>query len=187
LILKHRLLVIRTSGPSAISKIIYLANAPEKFAGYLSDFNSRTAPELVDLLNIPTTSEEEILLALASLRERGVGDVVPIAINYTRHPFSSIRREAYLILMTVGLKSGWNNDGINVTWELSRGLNDSSADVRAYLADLIGKYYYYELLPDLSLSYYSEQHPTVKEHILRTLKLLKAKIQQLDKHQQSKN
>lgn len=164
LILQQKLQKIRSTGPESTSATEYLTRYPDSYRKQYEVFAEQSAPALLDYLRSKGSEEEKIILALSQLRERGVGDVAAVALNYVRYGSRAVRIEAFRCLATY---PGEEQDAA-----LRRGLYDWSPEVRNSVVEFIGRYKFYDMIPDLSIAWYFELVPEVKVQITKSLEKL---------------
>jgi hypothetical protein len=128
---------------------------------------------LLDYLRSKGDDEEKVVLALSQLRERGVADVGSVALKYVRNGSRAVRIEAFRCLATY--------PGEEQSVALQKGLYDWSPEVRSSVAELIGRYKFYDMIPDLSIEWHFELVPEVKVQITKSLEQLHKGLLELDR------
>jgi len=163
-VLRQKLQKFRISAPTATTATEYITGNPERFKIEYELFIDKSAPNLIEYLRSEKNDDEHIILALSRLRERGVSEVSQVALSYISFGSRAVRKEAFRCLASITSAQASN--------ALRKGIYDWSPEVRSQVVDLIGQYHYYELIPDLSLAWYSEMSSEVKTEIQQTLEKL---------------
>jgi len=172
LLLKQKLQKLQNAGPASTKATQYITQAPEAYKEQYELFVGQSAPVLLDYLRMEKIDEEKIILALSELRKRGVGDVASVARNFVRYGSRAVRIEAFRCLAT------YPGDEQNI--ELRKGLYDWSPEVRNSIVEIITKNNFYDMIPDLSIAWYYEFVPEVRNHITKSLEELHKGLIQLE-------